>query len=152
MTAQDALTPLALSVLELIGRAGAVQFQVGHLDDTPLAEDARWWASAQWQGRRLMAEEHRSPTAAIVDLGRTLLDGDDVDGNRLGCLCARCGHRIWPVELLEPRTPLPTDRLCRWHLEGNTWRRGCDGQLGGARTTPNRAARRAARRNGHRRG
>jgi hypothetical protein len=131
---------------DLVGRAGAAGFEIGYAgDDDAAIEDARWYAVATYQGARVIADEHRSPTAAALALAEQLLTGAT-------CRCTR------PVSLSDERPG------CRWRLVGARWEPGCDaapvsvpgGRPGDmaaikeamAQVPPggNRAARRAAKR------
>lgn len=92
---------------DLVGRAGASGFEIGYLHDDVPAEDAGWYAHAQFQGARITAADHRSPTGAALALAERLLSGAT-------CRCRR------PVTL--------SDRMdgCRWQLVGQRWEPGCD--------------------------
>lgn len=58
---EDAL----IAGVDLVGRTGATDFEVGYLhDDVPVAE-AGWYAKAQYRGARLTAEDHPGPVEAV---------------------------------------------------------------------------------------
>jgi hypothetical protein len=92
---------------DLVGRAGAREFEIGYQRDDVPVEEAGWYASASYKGARLMADEHRSPTAAALALAERILSGGT----------CRCGQ---PVALNDD-TP-----GCRWQLMGKRWEPGCD--------------------------
>jgi hypothetical protein len=98
---------IVIACADLVGRAGASGFEIGYLHDDVPAEDAGWYAHAQYHGARIIVEDHRSPTGAALALAERLLSG-------AMCRCRR------PVAL--------TDRLggCRWRLIGARWEPGCD--------------------------
>jgi hypothetical protein len=92
---------------DLVGRAGASEFQIGYLHDDVPAEEAGWYAHAQYRGARITAEDHRSPTGAALALAERLLRGAT-------CRCRR------PVTLSDGQDG------CRWQLIGKRWEPGCD--------------------------
>jgi hypothetical protein len=137
---------IVIACADLAGRAGAAGFEIGYAgDENGPVEEARWYAVAEYRGARLIADEHRSPTAAALALAERLLSG-------ARCRCTR------PVTLSDGRPG------CRWQLAGRRWEPGCDAApitvAGGKRgdlaameralsqVPPggNRAARRAAKR------
>jgi hypothetical protein len=132
---EDAL----VAAVELIGRAGASDVELGHLydDDTPPpgwppgipvpVEACEWYVAARWKGARLTVDGYTDPITAAEALARRVLDGAH---------CVKCGRPI----RLDARPG------CRWHRNGPHYYRGCDGGRGGSEPIePNRAARRAAR-------
>ena len=104
-----------LAAIEVIGRSGATQFEVGYLDHTAQSADARWWASAHWNGTRVQVEDHTSPYAAADALARQLLNGGG---------CTHCGGTI----TLGPtsRKKRRAGKLCAWTRQGRRWVRGCE--------------------------
>jgi hypothetical protein len=97
---------VVVACADLVGRAGARDFEIGWVRDDVPAEDAGWYAVAAYQGARIMTDEHRSPTAAALALAERLL---------AGATC-RCGE---PVTLSDSRPG------CRWRLMGRRWEPGC---------------------------
>ena len=96
-----------LACADLVGRAGARDFEIGFMrDDVPVAE-AGWYAVATYQGARVITDEHRSPTTAAMALAERLLTG----------ATCRCGK---PVALADGSAG------CRWRLVGKRWEPGCD--------------------------
>ena len=99
---------------DLVGRAGASGFEMGwtcpHVPDGPddhNCPDVTWHAHAQYQGARIMTDEHQSPSTAALALAQRLLDG------------AKCRCR-------EPVTLSDAQPGCRWQLVGKRWEPGCD--------------------------
>jgi hypothetical protein len=92
---------------DLVGRAGAKDFEIGYLRDDVPPEDAGWYAIATYQGARLMADEHRSPTGAAMALAERILSGAT-------CRCRK------PVALADGK------QGCRWRLVGQRWEPSCD--------------------------
>lgn len=142
---------VVIACADLVGRAGASGFEMAwdcpHVPDEPddhTCLGVTWSATATYRGARLIADEHRTPSAAALALAERLLSG---------AVC-RCGQ---PVSLADERPG------CRWRLLGKRWEPGCDARsvkigegnrgdlpamhraLGAA---GNRAQRRAARKRG----
>lgn len=134
-----------VAAVDLVGRAGAHQFEVGYLNDGVPVAEADWYAHAQYQGRRIIVEHHTGPVEAAEALALRVLTG------------AKCGHCGALVALnddgafafdsaeMADGTRWTAEEAaaagqCRWRRVGRRWVRGCDGGVGGG--WPNRAARR----------
>jgi hypothetical protein len=104
----DVNDDVVVATADLVARAGARIFELGHTgdDDSP-AGSVTWHASAIYQGARLIVQGHASPSAACLALAERLLTGDT-------CRCRR------PVTLSDTRPG------CRWQLVGQRWEPGCD--------------------------
>lgn len=138
---QDAFT----AAVDLVGRSGARNFEVGYLHDNVPIEKAGWYAHAQYQGARLTAEDQPGPVEAAEALARRILTGGQ---------CAHCGglvalsddgayayqkaHKVdgtpWDIE------DAAAAGTCRWRRMGARWARGCEKNDRAARR---RAARRS---------
>lgn len=94
---------------DLVGRAGAREFELGYLHDDVPAEEAGWYAHAQYRGTRVTAEDHRSPSSAALALAERLLRG----------AACRCGQRVTLADGVDG---------CRWRLAGARWEPGCDAE------------------------
>lgn len=101
---QDALT----AAIDLVGRSGATGCEVGYLHDNVPAEQAGWYAHAQFRGARLTSEDHVGPAEAAEGLARRVLRG------------AQCTHCQKTVSLNGF-----SKNKCRWTREGARWVRGC---------------------------
>jgi hypothetical protein len=134
---------IVVACADLVGRAGAVEFEIGHVHDDMPVEEAGWYAHAKYRGMRITAQDHRSPTGAALALAERLLRG----------AACRCGV---PVALSDDA------QGCRWRLLGQRWEPGCDAPpltvQGGrgdyaamVRALGNRADRRRAERENRRR-
>jgi hypothetical protein len=95
---QDALD----AGIDLIGRTGARSFEVGFVNDTP---PHRWYAHAQYEGARIIAEDHPGPVEAIEALARRLLRD---------AKCIHCGKIISIMSAPDPNR-------CRWTRHGMRW-------------------------------
>ena len=103
----DFYSDTVVACADLVGRAGASGFEIGYLHDDVPVEEAGWYATASYQGARIMAEDHRSPGGAAMALAERLL---------IGATC-RCRQ---PVALSDVAAG------CRWELVGQRWEPGCD--------------------------
>jgi hypothetical protein len=92
---------------DLVDRTGARGFEIGYVHEDVPVEEAGWYAHATFQGVRIQAPDHRSPSAAALALAEKLLTGG---------MC-KCGQR---VTLTDQRAG------CRWRLMGKRWEPGCD--------------------------
>lgn len=96
--------------VDLVGRTGATDFEVGYLhDDVPVAE-AGWYAKAQYRGARLTAEDHPGPVEAVEALARRLLKG---------ALC-KCRRRVTLAGSQGDGSK------CRWTRVGRRWTSECE--------------------------
>jgi len=114
---------------ELIGRTGARNIQFGYLhDDVPVC-DAAWYATASYEGTRIICENKSHPIEAIEGLATRLLTGAQ---------CQKCKRLI----TLNPMGAYAADSrlldgtkwsaeeqaaagLCLWVRIGRQWV-GCD--------------------------
>ena len=82
---QDAL----FAGLHLVERTGAKKVEIGFLHEDVPAEDAGWYAHAQYHGARVTAEDHPGPVEAVEALGKVedigfhFFDESDVVRHRL---------------------------------------------------------------------
>lgn len=134
---------IVIACADLVGRAGAVEFEMGYVNDDPA--NPGWWAQALYRGAKIIKDGHGTPEAAALALATRLLSGAT-------CRCTK------PVTLSDD-----VRGACRWQLVGKRWEPGCDEKpvrVSGVRgdmaamqaALGNRAERRAAARRGGRRG
>ena len=116
-----------IAAVDLIGRTGAREFQLGHLEEDVPIPLARWYAHAQYQGARITVDEQADPIVAVEGLAARLVNGG---------MCTHCGART----VLDRAGSIPRGPYCAYRLVGDRYMRGC------AARTANRAARRKARR------
>lgn len=103
---QDALD----AALQLFGRCGVSEIDIGYLnDDVPITE-ADWYCIATFRGAKVIAEHHSGPVEACEALARRLMNG------------GTCTHCRKVISLSAPRD-LP--QVCRWTRRGDHWERGC---------------------------
>jgi hypothetical protein len=62
-----------IACADLVARAGASQFEFGHMHDDVPVEEAGWYATAFYRGTRITVDERRSPTEAAMALAERLL-------------------------------------------------------------------------------
>lgn len=96
-----------LAGVDLVGRAGALDLEIGYVHDVPDSADAEWYATARYRGAKMIAED-RGPAEAVEVLARRLLDNGT---------CAHCGQVI--------RLAWHGNGVCTWTRQGAKWVRGC---------------------------
>lgn len=117
---------VTIAAIDVIGRMGAKDVEVGYLDeDAPTAAGARWWATAHWNGTKILAENHTGPDVALDALARQLLDGGH---------CTHCGQRIRLGA--PPRRAAKIRGVCFWRRTGDRWIRSCRVPEGARRIPP----------------
>lgn len=119
-----------VAAVDLVGRTGAGEFEVGYLHDDAPVEEAGWYASAIFRGAKIIEEDHRSPTEAAEALARRLLTGARC---RCGALVALSDHGAVAHEFAlmadgSHWTAAEARRAgqCRWTRVGPRWVRGCE--------------------------
>lgn len=101
-----------LAASNAIGRSGAKELEIGHLEDGVPVALARWYATARYQGAKVSADEHSSPIAAVEDLLRRILVGGG---------CVKCQRPITLPDQADAGSP---DR-CTWVRHDDMWVPGC---------------------------
>lgn len=105
------------AAINLIGRTGAADLEIGYLDDDVPVSQARWWAKARYGGEIVTAEDQPSPDAAAEALAKRLLTG------------GKCVHCMRTVSVEEGDG-------CVWRREGSRWLRGCEEEHPEGETVP----------------
>lgn len=124
-----------IAAVDLCGRAGARQFEVGYVneDATTIAE-AGWYAHAQYKGARLFVENCASPADAADELARQVLTGAKCKCGRLVALSAGGAFAFRRVVMSDGTTWTAEEAaragLCRWTRQGRRWRQACDPPAG----------------------
>jgi hypothetical protein len=144
---EDALT----AGVELVGRTGATNFEVGYLHDDVPIEKAGWWAKAQYRGTRITVENQPGPAEAVEALAERILTsakcmhcGGLVTLRPDGALAYVGGRFLDGTEITEDLArSMPQ---CRWRRVGPRWQRGCE--MAPRKSTA--AARKKARKRGRR--
>lgn len=138
-----------VAAVDLVGRAGATEFEVGYLHDDVPAEEAGWYAHAKYRGTRITEENHRGPTEAAEALARRILTGGRCRCGKLVAL-SDSGATAFPTATMADGSTWTAEDAakagqCRWTRIGKRWEPGCDAPP----IRPNRAMRRSRRRAGH---
>lgn len=128
-------TDAVLACVELVGRTGAKNFEIGWLNDVGEPAFAQhgpqWWAKAQYRGERLFVEDFAMPDEACQALAERLL---------YGAKCTHCGGLValsdegafaFERGYLMDGTTWTADEAaaagqCRWERVGAHWKRGCE--------------------------
>ncbi|GII88245.1 hypothetical protein Ssi03_62350 [Sphaerisporangium siamense] len=127
---EDLDEEVVLAALDLVGRTGAKQLQVGFLHEGVPVQEASWYAHAQYHGARITEENHKGPAEALEALARRLLTG---------AKCVHCGGLVTlPGEApsahvagtLTDGTRWTAEQAsaagqCRWTRIGPRWAREC---------------------------
>lgn len=119
----------AIAAVDLIGRTGATQFQVGYLHDDVPVEDAAWYAHAQYQGTRVIEENHRGPVEAAEALARRLMTGGRCRCGALVALSDDGAVFYRGARMADGSSWSEADARaagqCRWTREGARWYGAC---------------------------
>lgn len=114
---------------DLVGRTGARSFECGYINEGVPVSEAGWYASAQFLGARLLAEDKASPAAACDGLAVRLLAGAQCQHCRKLVSLSAAGAMARDATLLDGRTWTAQEQaaagLCHWHRTGDRWERGC---------------------------
>ena len=124
-----------LACVDLIGRSGAKNFEIGYLNDAddPAYEShgAQWWAKAQYQGKRIGVEGFALPDAAAEALARNLLKGAKCRCGRLVRMAGADGAFAYSdVEMADGTRWTASEAAeagqCEWRRTGPKWEPSCD--------------------------
>ncbi|AEM88954.1 hypothetical protein [Streptomyces violaceusniger] len=116
---------------DLCERAGARGFEIGFLHDDVPAEDAAWFAAAQFRGARKIAENHRGPADAAFALAADILTGGKcrcgklvslTEGGAIAYGKSHLAHGLgeWTAQQAQAAGQ------CRWRLVKNRWQSSCN--------------------------
>lgn len=124
------LDDAATAAVDLIGRTGARQLEIGYLHDTPRSEDADWWAAAHYLGARVNVEHHTGPAAALEALAVRLLTGSQCTHCRGLITLTGEGAWFYPGAARPDGTVLALSEVadkpqCHWTRSGPRWIAGC---------------------------
>lgn len=103
---QDAV----VAAVDVVGRSGAKEIEIGYLHDNVPVDEAGWYATARYKGTKVIESDHRGPSEAADALAKRILNG------------GKCTHCLKTVVLVDS---LPG---CRWTRMGKRWVRGCEDQ------------------------
>jgi hypothetical protein len=111
---------------DLVGRAGARQFEIGFLDDEP---PHRWYAHAMYRGTRIQVENYDEPAAAARALAEKLLTGAKCRCGSLVALRADGAVAFTKVHMADGTAWTAEQAAaagqCRWLLTGDRWEPSC---------------------------
>jgi hypothetical protein len=125
-----ALDDAATAAIDLIGRTGARQLEIGYLHDTPRSEDADWWAAAKYRGARVNVEHHTGPSPALEALAVRLLTGAQCTHCRGLITLTGDGAWFYPGATRPDGSVLTLGEVaaqpqCHWTRSGTRWNAGC---------------------------
>jgi hypothetical protein len=133
-----------LAAVDLVGRTGATNFEIGYLNDPEEPEYAErgpeWWAKAQYQGNRISVDGFDRAEGAAQALAVRILTGAKCRCGRLVAL-SDDGAIAYPTTAMADGTTWTADEAraagqCRWTRHGPSWQPSCP------KPGPNRAQRR----------
>lgn len=121
-----------VAAVDLVGRAGAREFEIGYLndeeDDAFAVDGPQWYAHAQYRGARIIEEGHAGPTEAAEGLARQLLTGAKCRCGRLVALSDH-GAVFTSGQMADGSTWTPEQAQaagqCRWTRFGRRWEPAC---------------------------
>ena len=118
-----------IAAAELVGRTGARGLEIGYLHDDVPAEDAAWYAQAQYQGSRIITENHTNPIEAAEALAVRLLTGAKCRCGRLVAL-SDDGALAFRKPVMSDGSQFTAEQaaqagLCRWRRRGARWSAAC---------------------------
>ncbi len=109
-----------VACIDVVARSGATDVEFGHLEDDVPIEQARWWATATYRGKKLTIDEQRDPIDALMRLAERVCNNGTCTGCQRSVLLLTGQPGLWIAS--KPR--------CLWQLDitGKQWVRGCDGR------------------------
>jgi len=114
---------------DLVGRSGARGFEIGYLHDDVPVEDAGWYASAQYRGAWLVAENHRGPAEAAEALALRILKGGKCRCGKLVALSTTGAIAFPDAHMADGSRWTAKDAAragqCLWRRNGRQWVPGC---------------------------
>lgn len=149
MTDDTSVLRLDASVM-LVGNAGARNLEVGYLHDDVPSEEAGWYATALYQGAKIMVEDHPGPVEAVEALAEKLLIGARCQWCQGLVALGTAGAVAYPGSPMADGSKMPEDPeviramgQCLWRRVGDRWEPGCiHGQSSAPGAPQDRPARR----------
>lgn len=125
----DTSDRLFVAAVDLVGRTGAREFEIGYLHDDVPIEQAAWYAIAMFRGARIMADGHASPTEAAHALAVRILTGAKCRCGRLVALSDDGAFAYMSARMSDGSTFTLDDAiaagLCRWRIIDDRWLPTC---------------------------
>jgi hypothetical protein len=119
-----------VAAADLVGRAGAREFEIGYLHDDVPVEEAGWYANAKYRGTRITEENHRGPTEAAEALARRILTGARCRCGKLVALSDDGAVAFDNVTMADgskwSAKKARKAGQCRWTRVGKRWEPSCD--------------------------
>lgn len=119
-----------IAAADLVGRAGARKFEIGYLHDDVPADEAGWYAFAQFRGARITCGDQPSPSDAAEGLARKLLTGARCRCGRLVAMEAAGAVAFRRPVMADGSAWTAKDAAaagqCLWTRTGDRWDPSCD--------------------------
>lgn len=118
-----------IACADLVGRAGAREFEIGYLHDDVPADQAAWWASAKFRGARIQVDNHHNPASAAHALAVKILTGARCRCGKLVAL-SDAGATIYQDATMADGSKWTAEQAsaagqCRWRLIDQSWEPSC---------------------------
>lgn len=114
---------------DLVGRAGARQFEIGFVHEGVPVAEAGWYCHAQYRGARITAEDQAGPAQAAMALARKLLTGAKCRCGKLVALSAGGAVAFRKPQMADGTQWTAAEAAqagqCRWRLVGDRWEPSC---------------------------
>ena len=118
-----------IACADLVGRAGARQFQIGYLHDDVPIDRAGWYAHAQYRGARITVADHPGPAQAAMAFAEKLLTGAKCRCGRLVALSPGGAVAFRQTRMADGSEWTAQEAAkagqCRWRLAGDRWEPSC---------------------------
>jgi hypothetical protein len=130
VSAEAVWTEAAQAALDLVGRTGARQLEIGYLHEDVPAEQADWYAQVTYKGARIIEEHHTGPAKALEALAAQLLTGAMCNHCKGLVALSRDGAAFFGGAFTHGATMTIDEARarpqCLWRREGERWVRGCE--------------------------
>lgn len=118
-----------IACADLVGRAGAREFEIGYLHDDVPADQAAWWASAKFRGARVRVDNHIHPASAARALAVRILTGARCRCGKLAAL-SDAGATVYRDATMADGSKWTAEDAaaagqCQWRLVGQRWEPSC---------------------------
>jgi hypothetical protein len=125
----DGERKIIAGAVDLVGRTGAKEFNLGYLHEDVPTDEAGWYAYAQYQGARITCDGQSGPVMAVDGLVRMILDG---------AKCMTCGRLVTTnpegayahdSTMMDGTKWSAEDQakvgVCFWRRDGEIWQSSC---------------------------
>lgn len=120
-----------VAAADLVDRCGGRGFEIGYLEENVPSEEARWYCSVRFKGRKLIVDEKTSPIEAAEGLARELLTGAKCRCGKLVALSPGGAVMHGEVQTMADGSTFTAEEArtvgqCLWTRKEKRWEPGCD--------------------------